>query len=118
MKAKKQWYSSEFFAFPGGFKICIRVDTASYNNSNNGHIIVSLHKVDGSYGADLLEKYSLRGVFTLELLNQWSDTDHHTNITAFPSLYSDRSSWSISHDTIAQYVVNDSVHFRVLINIY
>ena len=116
MKAKKQWYSSEFFAFPGGFKICIRVDIASYNNSNNGHVIVSLHKVDGPYDTDLLEKYSLRGVFTLELLNQWSDTDHHTNIAAFVSLlslYCDRSSWSISCDTIAQYIVNDSVYFRV-----
>ena len=57
MKAKKEWYSSKFFAFAGGFEICIRVDTctARYNNSNNGHVTVSLHKVDSPYDADLLE---------------------------------------------------------------
>ena len=117
VKTTKTWISNKFFAFAGGFKSCIKIDVANHNNSNDGHVIVGLHKVDGPYDADLKEKYSLGGVFTLELLNQWNDTNHHTNKSActcvsLPSLSCDIS-WNIPSDIILQYVVNDSVYFRV-----
>ena len=83
LRDKEEWYSDSFFAFEGGYQLCIRVDAAGhYNRSSTNHVGVFLYLMKGPHD-DKLEQsghWPLRGTFTIELLNQLNDSDHYSRM--------------------------------------
>ena len=85
LKSKEQWYSSPFFAFEGGYQMCLRVDAAGYGDGEDTHVSVFLYLMKGPYDDKLEQsgRWPLRGTFTIELLNQLNDSDHYRRIVQF-----------------------------------
>ena len=80
MKDRKLWYSIPFFAFNGGYQMCLRVDAAGYYSNECSHVSVLLYLMIMKGPHDnKLERSShwpLRGTFTIELLNRLNNSDH------------------------------------------
>ena len=88
LKNKEEWYSSPFFAFEGGYQMCLKVFAAGYGDGEGTHVSVYLFLMKGPHD-DKLEQsghWPLRGTFTIKLLNQLNDSDHYSRIVQF--LYS------------------------------
>ena len=75
MKYKEEWYSSPFFAFNEGYQMCLRADAAGHGDGEETHLSVYLYLMRGPHDDKLY--WPLRGIFTIELLNQLSDSDHY-----------------------------------------
>ena len=75
---KEQWYSSPFFAFDGGYQMCLKVYAASYytgkDNYANLSVTVTIHLMKGPHDDKLQQSghWPIRGTFTIKLLNQFS----------------------------------------------
>ena len=69
-KEKEQWYSRPFFAFDGGYQMCLRVDAAGDSKGEGTHVSVYLYLMKGPYDDELEQSghWPLRGSFTIELL--------------------------------------------------
>ena len=135
-KNKEIWHSNSFFAFQGGYKMRLRVSAAGSNDGEGTHVSVYLHLMKGPHD-DKLEQsghWPLRGTFTIELLNQLSDNNHHSHVVQshhyLCSECTNRVSKGlmangglgtprfISHETLLHhnssgYHTNDSLMFRV-----
>ena len=85
LKEKKEWYSSPFFAFEGGYQMCLRIDAAGYGDGKSTHVSVYLYLMTGPHDDQLEQSgnWPLRGTFTIELLNQLNNSDHYTHIVQF-----------------------------------
>ena len=68
-----QWYSDSFFSHEKGYKMCLRVDAAGDVDTN---LSVFLFIMKSPHDDELT--WPLRGKFNLKLLNQISDTEHHS----------------------------------------
>ena len=136
MKDKKCWYSIAFFAYEGGYQMCLRVDAAGYGDGEGTHVSVYLHLMKGPHD-DKLEQsghWPLRGTFTIELLNRLNDSDHFiytislyhylcnkctTRVTdgdIAPKGWGSKhymSREAILHQNSKQYFNNDALHFRI-----
>ena len=78
LKSEEEWYSSPFFAFEDGYQMCLEVFAAGYGDGEGTHVSVFLYLMKGPHD-DKLEQsghWPLRGIFTIELLNQLNDSDH------------------------------------------
>ena len=134
MKNSEQWNSSPFFAFWKGYQMSLRVDANGNGNAEGTHISTFLFLMKGPYDDELAEPglWPLRGTFTIELLNQSNDDDHHTRTVQFNShtsrectdrvVQGDRASsgWGtshfISHEDIfhrGKYLKNNILYFRI-----
>ena len=130
MKDRERWYSSPFFAFNGGCQMCLRVDAAGYGDGEGTHVSVYLHLMKGPHD-DKLEQsdhWPLRGTFTIELLNQFTDNDHYTRSMLLSGYLCSECTnrvvegdmatgvgfdQFISHDVIPDYVNHDILQFRI-----
>ena len=85
IKNKQEWHSDPFFAFEGGYKIYLKVYPAGNKSGEDGHISVGLVLMKGPYDDDLEQSghFPLRGTFTIELLNQLNDKNHHSRNVTF-----------------------------------
>ena len=131
-KNKQTWCSSPFFAFNEGYQMILTVDIAGCNGT---HLSVYLHLMKGPHD-DKLEQsghWPLRGTFTIELLNQLNDSDHHSHMLQFhhhpcsectKRVLEEATAnsghghpWFISHDILFQnssaYNINDSLTIRI-----
>ena len=127
---KEEWISSPFFAYEGGYQMCLRVDAAGYGDGEGTHVSVYLHLMKGSHD-DKLEQsghWPLRGTFTIELLNQLNDNNHYIRSMLLSGyLCSDCTNrvvegdmatgvgfdQFISHDVIPDYVLGDVLQFKI-----
>ena len=79
---KEQWYSSPFFAFDGGYQMCLKVYATSYYTGKDtyANLSVSIHLMKGPHDDKLQQSghWPISGTFTIKLLNQISD--HHHSI--------------------------------------
>ena len=79
---KEQWYSSPFFAFDGGYQMCLKVYATSYYTGKDtyANLSVSIHLMKGPHDDKLQQSghWPIRGTFTIKLLNQF--IDHHHSI--------------------------------------
>ena len=77
-KENEQWYSDPFFAFDGGYQMCLRVDAAGDGEGVDTHLSVYLYLMKGPYDDELEQSghYPLRGSFTIELLYKFNDIFH------------------------------------------
>ena len=85
MKSKEQWDSTPFIAFNGGYQMCLKVDAAGYGKGEGSHVSVYLYLMKGPHDDELEQSghWPLRGTFTIELLNQLNDSDHHRHMVQF-----------------------------------
>ena len=82
MKNKEKWYSSPFYAFKGGYQMCLKVYTAGFGTGKGSHLSVYIHLMKGPNDDELQQsgQWPLRGVFNIKLLDQFSDNHHQRNV--------------------------------------
>ena len=89
-KNKERWFSESFFTHNKGYKMCLCVDTGNLEDNNDSsnddsrsssHLSVSFFLMKGPHDDGLT--WPLRGNFEIKLLNQVSDTTHHSKIVSF-----------------------------------
>ena len=73
---KVDWYSSPFFTHHNGYKMRLNGVPAGWSSSEGLYMSVYLYIMDGPF--DHLLKWQLRGKFQVTLLNQISDSKHHS----------------------------------------
>ena len=129
VRNKEKWYSNPFFAFEEGYQMCLKVYAAGYGYGKGTHVSVFLYLMKGPHD-DKLEQsghWPLRGIFTIELLNQLNN--HYHSLVKFDSSGSyNRVKGDdtvamikfvpkfISHDILFQhkgYLKNDLLNFQV-----
>ena len=71
-----QWFSDPFYTHNNGYKMCLCVDPAGYDDGEGTHLSVFLFLMKGPYDDELT--WPLRGKFEIKLLNQISDNEHHS----------------------------------------
>ena len=111
--------------------MCVKVYLSGYGVGKGTHMSVFLRLLKGPYDDELeqLGHFPVRGTFTIELLNQLSDENHHSLIVTFDNTYTrvvegdmNPEGWGshkfISHDDIlnSKYLTSDNVYFRVMYN--
>ena len=132
-KHKKVWYSYPFFAFKGGYQMCLRVDAAGYGAGKGTHVSVYLHLMKGPHDDELEQSghWPLRGTFRIELLNQITCNDHYTRSMLLSSYLCSECTnrvidgnmttgigfdQFISHDIVPDYVnhlLDDALYFNI-----
>jgi len=131
---REKWHSNSFFTFTDGHRMCMSVYPNGINNGEHTHLSVLLHLMKGPYDDDLQQSghWPMRGIFTIELLNQLRDENHYTRIVTFnsttPKRYASRVQdsdepsigWGevyfISQNAIFRirnYSVNNNLYFRI-----
>ena len=85
MKNNEKWYSSPFYAFKGGYQVCLKVYTAGFGSGKGSHLSVYIHLMKGPHDVELQQsgRWPLKGVFNIKLLNQFSGNHHQRKVT-FP----------------------------------
>ena len=85
MKSKQIWHSNSFFAFQEGYQMRLGVSATGSNEGEGTHVSVYLHLINGPHDEKLeqLGHWPLRGIFTIELLNQLNDSDHLGHVVQF-----------------------------------
>ena len=99
LKSTDNWQSSPFFAFKEGFQFYLKVNATGHEGT---HVSLYLYLMTGPYD-DELEQLQLKGVFTIELLNQLNDSDHHSSTVMFDATRS-----------VNEQYVNDSVMIEAI----
>ena len=128
LKSKDLWLSSPFFAFTEGYQMFLSITAAG--NDEGTHVSVFLCLMKGPHD-DKLERsghWPMRGIFTIELLNQLNDSDHYSPAVMYiPSSSGKRiygnekdvvefAAEFISHETLFKhdgYLKDDSLYFRI-----
>ena len=72
------FFSDPFYATPGGYKMCIRVDTNGAGAGEGTHVLVFTEILEGRYDDQL--HWPFQGTVTYELLNQLTDDKHYSRI--------------------------------------
>ena len=75
-KDKVEWYSEPFYTNNKGHKMGLRVDTAGFGDGKGTHLSMFLFLLKGPHDNELT--WPLRGMFEIKLLNQISDSEHHS----------------------------------------
>ena len=133
IKNGKIWYSHPFFIFKEGYQMCLRVDAAGYGDGKGTHVSVYLHLMKGPHD-DKLEQSShwpMRGVLTIELLNQYENGNHYTRSILLSNYLCSECinrimldnittgmgfDQFISHDIITDYInhlIDDALYFNI-----
>ena len=71
-----EWYSNPFCTHNKGYKMCLCVDVAGSGDGEGNHLSVFLYLMKGPHDDELT--WPLRGKFQIRLLNQISDSEHHS----------------------------------------
>ena len=92
-----QWYSDPFYTHNKGYKMCLSVYADGNGDGKGTHLSVFLYLMKGPHDDKLT--WPLRGKFEIRLLNQISDSEHHS----WTLFYDDNASEScagrvIKHD--------------------
>jgi len=74
-------FSDSFYTHNKGYKMCLRVDAGGDGDGKGTHLSVYLCIMKGPHDDEL--KWPLRGKFEIKLLNQISDSQHHSLTSTF-----------------------------------
>ena len=138
LKQKQRWYSSPFFVFKGGYQMYLGIRLIDSSKYDQFILRASLYVMLGLHDSTLAgDQQLLNGSFTIELLNQFNDSNHIANEVTLihsevcnnkcnkVSLYGrvvGRCNYPVSvpHDTLLDknnvtyiYVRNNSLYFRI-----
>ena len=90
---EEKWFSNSFYTHDKGYKMCLCVDTADFDDKDSSddgsdddsdsssYLAVLLFLMKGPHDDELT--WPLRGKFDITLLNQTSDSEHHSDIVYF-----------------------------------
>ena len=78
---KVEWYSDPFYTHNNGYRMSLCVFAAGYGDGGGTHLSVSLYLMKGPHDSELT--WPLRGKFKVKLLNQFSDSEHHSKILTY-----------------------------------
>lgn len=125
-KRKEIYYSDPFYTHPGGYNVCIAVYPNGISDGDSTHLSVRVKILRGSH--DHMLRWPFVGYAEYELLNQLSDDNHHYRVSHFdglkemyvnsckgPVTFLPHSSLCYDSDTKVRYLLNDTLHFRVLV---
>ena len=132
IKKKENWTSSPFFAFDGGYQMCLKVYPCGIREDVGNHISVELHLMKGPHDDRLqqLDYWPLRGNFSIHLLDQQrKGSTLEVSHLAYEILISDKNIYRVSHDgmvkkiddlNISQFVshkeLNEPFYFSKYVN--
>ena len=124
----EEFYSNPFYTSPGGYKMCMSVDANGRGAGKGTHVSVFTELLKGRYDDQL--HWPFLGTVTHELLNQLADEKHHSQVafryaTNNMCVGSSRGfskflpHSSLSHDpaTNTQYLLDDTLYFRVSVTV-
>ena len=127
LKSNNTWLSSPFFAFEEGYQLYLIVHANGYAEGEGTHVSVFLRLMKSPHDDELEQSghWPLRGIFTIELLNQLNDSDHYSRMLQFHHHFcsecanrvlegdkTKHATWHlqfISHDTLLHHS-NNSYH--------
>ena len=90
-----KWYSNPFYTKQSGYQMCLRV-----NINNDESLSVWLHLMKGPHDHMLL--WPLRGKFEVKILNQISDSRHHSVMVKYGDRADDDISGQITDGKMAK----------------
>ena len=70
------WCSNSLYTHNKGYKMCLHVDADGAGDGEGTHLSVFLYLMKGPHDDELT--WPLRGMFEIKLLNQISDSEHHS----------------------------------------
>ena len=130
-------YSPSFYTSPGGYKICLHVYTNGHGNRIGTHVSAFFNLMKGENDHQLPWPFR-PATFTIEVLNQLSDSSHCKTTVEYRSDLNDKNnqrvmvgerrssgkgnSRLIDHASLldrqpnCQYCVDDTVYFRVTVH--
>ena len=124
----EKFHSTPFYSHAGGYKMCIRVYTNGYGDGKGTHVSVFTELLEGRYDNQLYRPFL--GTVTYELLNQLGDDNHHRVANTFIASSNVRvgssrgyheflphSSLSHNPATNTQYLLDDTLYFRVSVKV-
>ena len=80
VKHRKRWYSSPFIAFRGGYQMYLGINHSDISMHDRVLLSASLYLMQGPHDNALEhlgdQQLPFKGKYTIELLNQLSDSDH------------------------------------------
>ena len=76
-----QWFSDAFYTHNKGYKMCLSIDAGGNGDGEGTHLSVFLYLMKGPHDGDLA--WPLRGKFEVKLLNQISDSEHHSKTVTY-----------------------------------
>ena len=125
---KLQVKSDSFYTSSGGYYMCININGNGSCGGKGTHVSVATELLKGHYDSQL--HWPFRGTVKVELLNQLGDNNHH-NVTITCSVsdnmrvgsskgcfyFLPHSSLSHNLATNTQYLLNDTLYFRVSVKV-
>ena len=124
----ERFYSTPFYAHPGGYKMCVNIDANGYGEGKGTHVCVSTELLEGRYDNQL--HWPFQGTVTHELLNQLGDDNHHRTDSTYDASHDMRVGSSrgnpkfLPHSSLGhipatktQYLLDDTLYFRVSVNV-
>ena len=80
-KDEIEWFSYPFYTHNKGYKMYLCVDAAGHGDGRGTHLSVFLYLMKGPHDDELT--WPLRGEFEIKLLNQISDSEHHSSTVCY-----------------------------------
>ena len=75
-KNNVEWYSDPFYSHNKGYKMCLRIYASGISHAEDTHLSAFTYLMKGPHDNELT--WPLRGKFEIKLLNQISDSEHHS----------------------------------------
>ena len=133
----RTWYSPDFYTHLGGYRLRLVAYASGYGDDENTHVSCFINLVPGEYDNTL--EWPFQGGVTVEILNQLEDRNHHKQVIHFNDKTpddckdkikkADTNGWGLAqfipHTDLGlnflantQYLMNDTLYFRVSVNLY
>ena len=128
-KKNEIFFSPPFYTHPGGYRMCVLVVANGHGDAKGTHLSVFVKLLQGQCDNQL--HWPFLGNITYELLNQLQDFYHHRVVSTLSSRHDMKvgsgssgpnkflAHTSLDHPptTNSQYLLNDTLYFRVSVNI-
>ena len=75
LRSNEEWFTYMFYSHKNGYKLCLRVFAAGFQDARGTSVSVFVQHMDES-NVDHLD-WPMKGTITIKLLNQIKDKHHH-----------------------------------------
>jgi len=121
--------STSFYTHTGGYRMCVLVVPNGHGDVKGTHMSVFVKLLEGCYDKHL--HWPFLGTVTYELLNQLKNVGHHrvistltsqhdmkvSSVSSAPIKFLPHSSLERSSGTNTQYLLDDTLYFRVSVSV-
>ena len=111
-----EWFSDSFYTHNKGHKMCLKIYAAGVRNGKGTHLSVFLYLMKGPHDDELTCIWPLREKFEIKLLNQISDSEHHSKTVNYDDNTPDNSKVIESSNNFSrgwgriQFISNEDLH--------